>query len=74
MTRLVDRYFTLLRRVGVDDFEHPDLEALRRQMSDEDLRVLHARLVEAGEAAMKEADALEKFGQRKFGVNDNSSS
>lgn len=47
---------------------------LRRQMSDEDLRVVHARLVEEGEATMREADALEKFGQRKFGVNDNSSS
>jgi hypothetical protein len=35
---------------------------------------LHARLVEEGEAMMKEADALEKFGQRKFGANDNSSS
>ena len=43
-------------------------------MSDEDLRVVHARLVEEGEATMREADALEKFGQRKFGVNDNSSS
>jgi hypothetical protein len=72
MTRLVDRYFTLLRRVGVDDFEHPDLEAIRRQMNDEELRALQARLVEEGEAAIKEANALEKFGQRKFGANDNS--
>ena len=35
---------------------------------------LYARLVEEGEAMMKEADALEAFGQRKFGANDNSSS
>ena len=27
MTTLVDRYFAVLQRVGVDDFEHPELEA-----------------------------------------------
>jgi hypothetical protein len=74
MTTLVDRYYATLQRVGVVDFEHPDLEALRRQMSDKELGALHARLVAEGEATMREADALEKFGQRKFGVNDNSSS
>jgi hypothetical protein len=74
MTSLVDRYFILLQKVGVDDFEHPELEGLRRQMSDEELGALQARLVAEGEASTKEADALEKFGQRKFGVNDNSSS
>ena len=57
MTTLVDRYFAVLEKIGVDDFDHPDLEALRRQMS---------------EATMREADALEEFGQRKFGINDNS--
>jgi hypothetical protein len=74
MTNLVDRYFAVLRTVGVDDFGHPDLEAVRRQMSDEDLHAVEARLVAEGEVAIKEADALEKLGQRKFGVNDNSSS
>jgi hypothetical protein len=74
MTTLVDRYFAVLEKIGVDDFDHPDLEAIRRQMSDEDLRALHTRLVEEGEATMREADALEEFGQRKFGANDNSSS
>jgi hypothetical protein len=74
MTSLVDRYFTILEKVGVDDFGHPDLEALRLQMSDEELGALQARLVAEGEAAPGEADALEKFGQRKFGVNDNSPS
>ena len=73
-TTLVDRYFAVLRTVGVDDFEHPELEAVRRQMNDEDLRAVEARLVAEGEAALKEADQLEKFSQRKFGVNDNSSS
>jgi hypothetical protein len=74
MTILVDRYFAALEKIGVDDFWHPELEALRQQMSDEDLRAVEARLVAEGEAALKEADQLEKFGQRKFGVNDNSSS
>jgi hypothetical protein len=74
MTNLVDRYFTVLQRVGIDDFEHPDLEALRRQMSNEELGALQARLVAEGEATLKEADQLEKFGQHKFGANDNSSS
>jgi hypothetical protein len=74
MTNLVDRYFAVLEKIGVDDFGHPDLEALRRQMSDEEIGALQTRLVEEGEAALKEADQLEKFGQRKFGVNDNSSS
>jgi hypothetical protein len=72
--KIVDRYFAVLQRVGVDDFEHPDLEAIRRQMSDEELRAVEARLVAEGEAAIKEANALEKFGQRKFGANDNSAS
>ena len=74
MTTLVDRYFAVLEKIGVDDFGHPDLEAIRRQMTDEQLGALHARLVEEGEAMMKEADAREKFGQRKFGANDLSSS
>jgi hypothetical protein len=74
MTNLVDQYFATLQRVGVDDFGHPDLEALRRQMSNEELGALQARLVAEGETALGEADQLEKFGQRKFGVNDNSSS
>jgi hypothetical protein len=64
MTNLADRYYATLKRVGVDDFEHPDLEALRRQMTDAELGALQARLVAEGEAALGEADALEKFGQR----------
>ena len=43
-------------------------------MSDDERGVVIARLQEEGEAALKEADQLKKFGQRKFGVNDNSSS
>ena len=43
-------------------------------MNDEDLRVLQVQLLEEGEAALGEAEALEEFGQRKFGANDNSSS
>jgi hypothetical protein len=72
MTILVDRYFAVLEKIGVDDFGHPDLEALRRQMNDEEIRAVEARLVAEGEAALKEADQLERFGQRKFGANDNS--
>ena len=73
MTNLVDQYFTVLQRVGVNDFDHPELEGLRRQMSDEERSLVIARLEEEGQAALAEADALEKFGQRKFGANDNPS-
>ena len=73
MTNLVDQYFTVLQRVGVNDFDHPELEGLRRQMSDEERSLVIARLEEEGHAALAEADQLEKFGQRKFGANDNSS-
>jgi hypothetical protein len=72
MTNLVDQYFTVLRRVGVDDFWHPDLEAIRQQMNDEERGMVRARLVEEAEAAKEEADELEEFIQRKFGANDNS--
>ena len=40
-------------------------------MSDEERHTLIARVREEGEAALAEADQLKKFGQRKFGVNDN---
>ena len=43
-------------------------------MSNEERSMVIARLQEEGEAALKEAEALEKFGQHKFVVNDNSSS
>jgi hypothetical protein len=72
MTNLVDRYYAVLERVGFDDFDHPDLEAIRQQMSDEERRTLSARLIEEGEANLAEAKALKKFGERKFGANDNS--
>jgi hypothetical protein len=72
MTTLVARYFAVLEKIGIDNFGHPDLEAIRLQMTDEELRAVEARLVAKGEAALKEADQLEKFGQHKFGANDNS--
>jgi hypothetical protein len=33
MTNLVDEYFAVLEKVGVDDFWHPELEALRQRMT-----------------------------------------
>jgi hypothetical protein len=70
MTNLVDQYFAVLKKIGIDDFDHPQLEALRRQMSDADLQMVHTRLVEEDEALEEEADALEKFGQRRFGAKE----
>jgi hypothetical protein len=68
---IVDRYFTTLQRVGFDNFWHPSLESLRRQMDDHDLRAVEARLIAESETVLKEADQLAKFGQRKFHANDN---
>jgi hypothetical protein len=33
MTNLVDEYFAVLEKVGVDDFWHPELEALRQRIT-----------------------------------------
>jgi hypothetical protein len=41
-------------------------------MTDEERDAVVAPLREEAEAAIREPEALEKFGQRKFGVNDNS--
>jgi DNA-binding MarR family transcriptional regulator len=74
MTNLVDQYFAVLEKVGYEDFQHPDLEVLRLQMSEEDRRAVRARLTEESKAAIEEAEELEEFAFRKIGLNDNSSS
>jgi hypothetical protein len=43
-------------------------------MTDEELGLVRARLVEESEATKKEADELEQFAQRKYGSNDNAPS
>lgn len=64
-TNLVDQYFAVLAIVGDDDFDHPELEALRRRMTEEERQAVVARLQEEGEATLAEAKALEEFGRRK---------
>ena len=41
-------------------------------MSDDEMLMVRARLKAEAEVAFAEAEALKKFGERKFGVNDNS--
>ena len=76
-TGLIDQYFAVLEKVGADDFWHPELEGLRQRMSEAERLAVRVRLQEEGEAAAKEAEALEEFGRRKGFIrraNDNSPS
>ena len=57
---LVDRYFAILDKVGADDIWRPELKALRQQMSAAEKKLVRAPLRQEREAAMEEADGLEK--------------
>jgi hypothetical protein len=66
MPNLIDEYFAVLEEDGLE-FDNPRLEAIQLRMSGQELDALMARLRAEGEAQLKEADELERFGRAKWG-------
>jgi RecA-family ATPase len=74
LRRAMNRLFVagrVLADIGVDDFENPRLEAVRLRMTRQDLQAVSARLHAEAHATFEEAEQLKRFGQKRFGANDN---
>jgi hypothetical protein len=64
---LINQYLAVIERVGVDDFDHPELDAIRRQMTQREIFITAEMLKEDAEESAMEAEALLQLGRREFG-------